>query len=177
MRGLSIWKRLLGLSRAVVESVVIEDGSGGDRLVVSVRPHSRAPARCGECGRRCGRLDKAGRRRRRWRHLDFGSTRVFIEAAVLRVNCPVHGATTVAVSWARHASHFTTAFEDTTAWLTARTSASAVAQLQRTTWRTVTGIVERVVTEAAASTTTITPMMMARIFIVITLRTGRSAGA
>ena len=148
MRESSIWKRLLGLSRAVLESRVLEDRGDGDQLVFKVRLHQRAPRRCGRCGRRAGKYDKGGPRRR-WRHLDFGPARVFIEAAVPRVNCRVHGPTTIAVSWARHASRFTTAFEDTTAWLTARTSASAVAELQRTTWRTVTGIVERVVTEAA----------------------------
>jgi transposase len=74
---------------------------------------------------------------------------VVVEAAVPRVACPEHGPTTVAVVWARHASRFTIAFEDTTAWLTARTPATAVAELLRTTWRSVTGIVERVVAEAA----------------------------
>ena len=66
-----------------------------------------------------------------------------------RVDCVVHGPTTIAVAWARHASRFTTAFEDQAAWLTARAPASAVAELLRTTWRSVTGIVERVVAEAA----------------------------
>jgi transposase len=132
----------------VIESVLIEDSDDGDQLVVRIRPRHRAVRRCGRCGRRAGRYDKGGPVRR-WRHLDFATVRVFLEAAVPRVNCPEHGPTTIAVSWARHASRFTTAFEDTTAWLTARAPASAVAELLRTTWRSVTGIVERVVAEAA----------------------------
>jgi transposase len=52
------------------------------------------------------------------------------------------------VPWARHASRFTAAFEDTCAWLTARTAASTVAALLRVTWRTV----KRVVAEAATRT-------------------------
>jgi transposase len=148
VRGPSIWKRLLGLVGAVIESVLIEDGDDGDQLVVRVRPRHRAVRRCGRCGRRAGRYDQGGPARR-WRHLDFAAVRVFIEAAVPRVNCPEHGPTTIAVSWARHASRFTIAFEDTTAWLTARAPASAVAELLRTTWRSVTGIVDRVVAEAA----------------------------
>jgi transposase len=148
VRGTSIWKRLLGLVGVVVESVVIEDTGDGDVLVVGVRPRRRTPPRCGRCGRRAGWYDRGGRRRR-WRHLDFAAVRVHIEAAVPRVNCGEHGPTTVALPWARHASRFTIAFEDTTAWLTARAPASAVAELLRTTWRGVTGIVERVVTEAA----------------------------
>ena len=148
MRGPSIWKRLLGLAGVVIESVAVEDDDDGDVLVVKVRPHRRSARRCGRCGRRAGRYDRGGPVRR-WRHLDFATVRVYLESAVGRVNCSEHGPTTIAVPWARHASRFTTAFEDTAAWLTARTPASAVAELLRTTWRSVTGIVQRVVAEAA----------------------------
>jgi transposase len=75
-----------------------------------------------------------------------------LEADVPRVNCRQHGPTVIAVPWARHASRFTTAFEDTAAWLTARAAASTVAQLMRVTWRATVGIVERVVAEAAGRT-------------------------
>jgi transposase len=130
--------------------VLLADVDGGEELVIGVRLRRRAARRCGRCGRRAGRYDKGGPRRR-WRHLDFAAVRVFVEAAVPRVNCPEHGPTTMALPWARHASRFTTAFEDTAAWLTARAPASAVAQYLRTTWRSVTGIVERVVAEAAGT--------------------------
>jgi transposase len=103
----------------VIESVCIEDSDGGDELVVRVRPYRRALRRCGRCGRRAGRYDKGGPVRR-WRHLDFATVRVYLEAAVPPVNCPEHGPTTIALAWARHASRFTIAFEDTAAWLTAR---------------------------------------------------------
>ena len=43
-------------------------------------------------------------------------------------------------------------FEDTCAWLTAHAPASTVAKLLRTTWRSVTSIVTRVVAEAAGRT-------------------------
>ena len=147
MRNTSIWKRLLGLPGVVVESVVVEDTDDGDLLVVSIRARRGTSPRCGRCGRRGGWYDRGGPRRR-WRHLDFAAVRVVLEAAVPRVACAEHGPTTVAVAWARHASRFTTAFEDTTAWLTARAPASAVADLLRTTWRSVTAIVGRVVAEA-----------------------------
>ncbi|MCA1701594.1 MAG: ISL3 family transposase, partial [Actinobacteria bacterium] len=55
-----------------------------------------------------------------------------------------------AVPWARHDSAFTTAFEDQCAWLAVNTSARAVAQLMRTTWRAVGGICRRVSDEARA---------------------------
>ena len=69
-----------------------------------------------------------------------------------RVDCGVHGPTVIAVPWARHAARFTTAFEDTVAWLAAHTSASAVTSLLRIAWRSVTGIVARVVDAALAGT-------------------------
>jgi transposase len=53
-----------------------------------------------------------------------------------------------AVPWARHDSWFTRAFEDEAAWLAAHTSRSTVAELTRSSWRAVTGIVARVVAEA-----------------------------
>jgi transposase len=76
--------------------------------------------------------------------------RVQVEAAVPRVDCPTHGPTVIAVPWARHGARFTTAFEDTAAWLAARSSASAVCGLLRIAWRSVIGIVNRVVDAAAA---------------------------
>jgi len=148
VRGIRIWQRLLGLSRVVIESVTIEEAGGSDLLVVGVRPGRGAVRRCGVCGVRAPWYDRGGGRRR-WRHLDFGVIRVVVEAAAPRVDCPEHGPTVVGVPWARHASRFTIAFEDTCAWLAARTAASTVEQLLRISWRAVTGIVARVVAEAA----------------------------
>lgn len=149
VRTARIWQRLLGVSRTVIESVRIEPSGRGDLLVVAVRPRRGELPRCGRC-RRPGRWYDRGGGRRRWRHLDFATVQVCIEADTRRVDCAEHGPTVAAVPWARHASRFTTAFEDTCAWLTARTAASTVAALLRVTWRSVTGIVERVVAEAAA---------------------------
>ncbi|RFS45619.1 transposase [Micromonospora craniellae] len=53
--------------------------------------------------------------------------------------------------WARHNSRFTAAFEDTAAWLAAHASASTVAELLRTTWRAVSGIIGRVVADRAGT--------------------------
>lgn len=64
----------------------------------------------------------------------------------------MHGPTVIAVPWARHGARFTTALEDTAAWLAARTSASAVTGLLRVVWRNVVAIVGRVVDAAAAGT-------------------------
>jgi transposase len=72
----------------------------------------------------------------------------FVEAEAPRVTCRRHGVVVCALPWARHGSRFTRTFEDQVAWLAVNTSKSAVAALMRIAWRTVGGIIERVVTEA-----------------------------
>ena len=144
MRGGSVFARLLGLGRAVVEGVRVEEGE----LVVRARPRRRDVARCGVCGRRAPGYDR-GEGRRRWRALDLGSTRAFVEAAALRVACRQHGVVVARVPWARHGSWFTREFEDQVAWLATHCSKSAVCELMRISWPTVGRIIERVVTEQA----------------------------
>jgi transposase len=121
--------------------------SGG--VVVCVRPRSREQGRCPVCRRRCPGYDW-GEGRRRWRAMDLGTTKAFVEAEAPRVECKRHGIVVAAVPWARHGSWFTRPFEDQCAWLAVNTSASAVAALMRTTWRTVGAICRRVCDEACA---------------------------
>ena len=47
-------------------------------------------------------LAMKGPGRRRWRALDAGTTRVFVEADAPRVGCGTHGPTVARVPWARH---------------------------------------------------------------------------
>ena len=42
MRGIRVWARLLGLARAVVEDVFLDD----EAVVVCVRPRARERGRC-----------------------------------------------------------------------------------------------------------------------------------
>jgi transposase len=128
----------------VVEAVEVDDHGS---VVVSARPRRSEHNRCGRCRRRAPRYD-AGEGRRRWRALDVGLSCAYIEADAPRVKCPAHGVVVAAVPWARHDARFTRTFEDQVAWLAAHTSKSAVAQLMLVTWRSVGGIVTRVVSEA-----------------------------
>ena len=135
MRPLRVWKKLLGLQRAVVEDVELTDAGA---LVVSVRPAMRERDRCPHCRRRCPGYDR-GEGRRRWRALDFGTTFAYLEAEA------------PAVPWARHDSAFTRQFEDQVAWLAVQASKTAVSQLMRIAWRTVGWICQRVTDEATAT--------------------------
>jgi transposase len=129
------------LKRTVVEDVDFDDAA--EAVVVSVRPNAKARGRCGRCSRRSPRYDN-GEGRRRWRALDLGTTKVFLEADAPRVRCRSHGVVVAAVPWARHGAGHTRDFDDLAAWLAVRTSKSAVCQLLRVAWRTVGAIVTRV---------------------------------
>jgi CBS domain-containing protein len=88
-----VWDKACSLARTVVEGVGVDDTDGS--IVVSMRPDAKARGRCGRCHRRSPRYDR-GDGRRRWRALDAGTTKVFIEADAPRVRCRVHGPTVVA---------------------------------------------------------------------------------
>lgn len=142
----SILRRLLGVEKTVIENVALDDAS--QTLLVSVRAAKRAAGRCPVCGRRARGYD-SGRGRRRWRGLDFGSTRVLLEAEAPRVRCSRHGVLVAAVPWARPGSWFTTAFEEQVAWLALHACRSVVAELMRIDWKTVGGIMRRVQADLA----------------------------
>ena len=149
MRSVRVWARLLGVVQAVVEDVEFDEVE--QVLVVAVRPRKASRRRCGRCGRRCPGYDQ-GEGRRRWRALDLGTVRAFLEADSPRVRCVEHGVVAAQVPWARHGAGHTYAFDDTAAWLVTHCSKSAVRDLLRVAWRTVGSIVTRVVADAEAST-------------------------
>lgn len=151
MQARTVWRRLLGVEKTVVEEVeFVEELDGSVSLVAHVRPTSRAASRCGRCGRRSGRYD-AGEGRRRWRGLDFGEVEVFLESEAPRVRCQVHGVTVAAVPWARHSAGHTHGFDQQVAWLATQASKSAITVLMRIAWRTVGAIIARYWADTSAA--------------------------
>lgn len=140
----TVWRKLLGVEGIVVEDLDFEEGSGC--LVVSVRPMKRGRRRCPHCRARCPRYDR-GSGRRRWRGLDLGTIKLYLEAEATRVRCPAHGVVVAEVPWARADSGFTRAFEEQCAWLAVQTSRTAVAHLMRVAWRSVGRMLTRVADE------------------------------
>lgn len=149
MRSASVWARLLGVEKTIVDGVEFDPDE--EVLVASVRPKARERDRCGICRRRCGRYDN-GDGPRRWRALDLGAVRAYLEAAAPRVSCPRHGVVVAAVPWARHGAGHTHGFDATVAWLAVACSKTTVTQLLRTGWRTVGAIVTRVCADIDAVT-------------------------
>lgn len=143
----NLWRHVLGLAafgRAVVLEAVEFDPET-EEVIASLRLRRSARRRCGVCGCRSAGYDQ-GRSvegPRRWRGLDLGTIRVFIEADMVRVRCRNHGVVAAQVPWARHQSRFTREFEDTVGWLACATSKSAICALMGIEWRTVGSIVTR----------------------------------
>lgn len=149
MRWKRIFARMAGVDGAVVEDVR-EDRFTKD-LTVVVRRSKRCKPRCGIC-REPSPLYDRGSGPRRWRALDAGLVRMWVEAPGERVRCMFCGVVNSWVSWARHGARFTRAFEDQTAWVAAHADKTTVSNLMRIGWRTVGRIIERVVDEARAGT-------------------------
>jgi transposase len=151
VRSARVWGVLLGLERAVVEGVETEPaGADGEVVVVvHVRVTRVARSRCGVCRRRCRGYDR-GAGRRRWRALDLGAVRTFVEADAPRVSCREHGVVVAHVPWARHGAGHSVMFDQAVAWLATQMSKSAVTALMRIAWRTVGSIIARVWAEVDA---------------------------
>lgn len=139
MRVSTLLRRLLGVSRLVVEGVRFDEGT----MIVAVRPRWRR-ARCGECDSVQQGYDHA--RPRRWRHLGLGSLRIEFAYTPRRVECRrCDGVRVEAVPWAAHGSNFTYEFEELVAYLAQVTDKTRVTELMGIAWSTVGAIVRRVV--------------------------------
>ncbi len=149
MLGVRVWRRMLGVGdKAVIERVEFDEDA--DAVVAHVRPKRPGKRRCGRCAAPSPGYDQ-GEGRRRWRALDVGEVRSFLEADAPRVKCAEHGPTVAQVPWARHGAGHTRAFDDMTAWLAVHTSKTAVVEMLRVAWATVGAIVSRVVAEDRAA--------------------------
>ena len=69
-----------------------------------------------------------------WRHLDVGRWRLEVRASLRRIDCPVHGARTEGVPFARSGSRFTRDFEDLVGWLATTMDKTALCRLVRIDW-------------------------------------------
>jgi transposase len=147
--GSNVWRRVVGVDRATVIGRVELDEEE-EAVVVQVRQRRTAKLRCGRCGAISPRYDR-GEGRRRWRCLDVGELRCFLEGEAPRVECAEHGPTVLQVPWARHGAGHTRHFDDTAAWLVTHAPKSTVAELLRIAWRSVGAIVVRVVAEGRAA--------------------------
>lgn len=140
MRVTTVFNRILGLIQASVCSVEFTDQ--GLVLGVARRRRRRYHCPCGFATR--ARYDTS---RRRWRHLDFGATKVWLEATIVRLDCPTCGVRTETVPWARPGARHTRDFQDVLGWLAQRMDKTSVARLLRCSWEAVDRAVKGVVAD------------------------------
>ena len=131
------------IERIAIDDVNFEINNEEEIVVIRARPKSRDRNRCPKCNKRCKGYDSSNKIRR-WRSLDFGSYRVYMEAFAPRIECPQHGILVAKVPWARHDSDYTYDFETAVTWLTLHTTAQDVAEYFRIKWHTVGSIAQRV---------------------------------
>lgn len=139
MRVSTAFNRMLGLPGATVAGVEFTPVG----VVVTLRRRARK-LRCPACGH----ITRAAYDRsvRRWRHLDLGASRLYLEAEVRRLRCAqCEKVVTEEVPWARPRARHTKDFEDVVAWLAQRADKTTIARLLRCSWEAVARIVVRVV--------------------------------
>ena len=140
MRVTTAFNKMVGLPGASVATVTF----GPDGLVLGLRRRTGRPV-CA-CGRRgTGVYDRSVRR---WRHLDWGVSKLWLEAEIRRLDCRRCGRVrTEQVPWARPRARHSRDFEDVVAWLAQHTDKTTIAALLRSSWQTIDAIVGRVVGE------------------------------
>jgi transposase len=140
VRVTTAFNRMLAIPGATVAVVTFSP----EGVVVELRRRFRR-LRC-ECG--WSTAASYDRSVRRWRHLDLGATRLFLQAEIRRLDCRRCGRVrTEVVPWARPRSRHTRDFEDVVAWLAQRVDKTTITRLLRCSWEAVAGIVARVVTD------------------------------
>lgn len=139
MRVTTAFNRMLGLPGATVAGIEFTPAG----IVVAVRRRQkqlRCPA--------CGLTTRAAydRSTRRWRHLDLGAAKLYLESEIRRLHCRrCEKVITEEVPWARPGARHTRDVEDVVAWLAQRADKTTIAKLLRCSWEAVAGIVVRVV--------------------------------
>jgi transposase len=142
VRVSTAFKRLLRLPGASVIDVSFT--SEGVVVTVRLRRRRRVCSRCGQTGRQ---LEIHDRRVKRWRHLDLGANRCWIECELRRLRCRDCGVRMEPVPWARPGAQHTRDFEDVVAWLAQQMAFAPITRLLRVGWHTIGPIVARVVAD------------------------------
>jgi transposase len=140
VRVVKVLESVLGITGIVLESAEV----GSEGVVFDVRPRRKKP-RCSGCGRRAPGYDQ--REARRWRHLNFGATRIWLRYAPRRVECARCGVVNEQVPWGSAGGWFSSAFEETTAYLARVADKTSVTKIMGIAWVSVGKIVERIVAE------------------------------
>ena len=152
MRSSTLIKKLINVKDVTIKDIYFETNIMGEQdVIVLVELYKNRKCKCGICGKQGSGYDR-GDAFKRWRALDCGFVRVYIECRMPRVVCPDHGVVAQKVPWARHRSEFTTYFEEAVTWLARVSNKTVITEFMRINWRTVGSIIKRVYDEKGPTT-------------------------
>lgn len=141
MRATTAFNRMLDIDGAWVVSVTFEPQG----IVAGLKRRFRKLT-CPDCGwSGHSRYDASTRR---WRHLDLGGSRLFLECEIRRLRCPrCERVVTERVPWARPGARLTIAKQNLAAHMAQRMDRTTVCKLLRLAFETVADLVQDVVAE------------------------------
>ena len=134
-------KKVINVNKFIIEDIKINEND--NEIVISGRLPKFCVHHCPVCGKRCSIYDHITEKRR-WRFLDIGIYKTYIECDVARVNCKEHGVHAEKVPWARHNSRFSREFEMQCAYLALHLNKKECSKLMRIAWNSVGDILTRV---------------------------------
>lgn len=140
MRATTAFNKMLSIVGASVASVTFAP----EGIVVGLR-RCRGKHLC-PCGKKTWAV--YDRHLRRWRHLDAGGSKLWLEAEIARVDCRrCHRVRTEVVPWARPGARHSRDLQDLVAFMAQRMDKTAVTRLLRVSWEAVAKIVIDVVAD------------------------------
>lgn len=145
MRMETFIRKSFGMKAHRVQEVLEEEA----RHVAVVERIPGRKLRCGECGLEVSPSENK-RPEREWRDLSLRDRVLVIRYTPVRVRCPICGYRVERVPWARKWQRVTDALAQWVAKLARHLSWAEVAELAGLDWKTVEGIVRRVVAEGLA---------------------------
>jgi transposase len=138
VRATTAFNRIIAIEGVAVTGVTFTP----EGVVVAIRRRKRRH----QCP--CGWSTNShyDRSTRRWRHLDLGLTKCFLEAEICRITCAkCRRVRTEDVPWARPGARHTKDFNAVVAWLAQRVDKTTITKLLRVSWEAVAKIVIDVV--------------------------------
>jgi len=138
-------KTLIGYEKIIVTDFGIEENKYGEEIFVAkVELDESERHKCPICKRKCGKYGYGAERAKRWRSLDLGKNRFYIECDNPRCVCPEHGVHKQVIPWAFPDSEYTKAFETQVTHMAANAPTNLVAKKYRIKWHTVGSCISRV---------------------------------
>lgn len=139
-------KTLIGYDKIEVLDFKIEPDMhhlDEDVFVATVALNEEELYRCPVCGQICVKYDSS-EFIKRWRSLDLGKNKFFIQCIYPRLLCREHGVKKCRIPWAFADSNYTQAFEIRVAYAAAKSPTNLVSREYRIKWGTVGNCIKRV---------------------------------